>query len=38
MGYLSARYVGSSPRTAFGESLAAALLGVVMVVAKTFLH
>ena len=38
VGYLAARYVGSSPRTAVGESLAAALLGVVMVVAKTFLH
>ncbi|MGO4603299.1 hypothetical protein [Terrabacter sp. 2YAF2] len=38
VGYLSARYVGSSPRIAFGESLAAGLLGVVMVAAKTFLH
>ena len=38
VGYLGARAVGSSPRTAFRESLAAALLGVVMVAAKTFLH
>ena len=38
VGYLAARYVGSSPRSAVGESLAAAVLGVVMVVAKTFLH
>lgn len=38
VGYLAARYVGAGPRTAFRESLAAALLGVVMVGAKTFLH
>jgi hypothetical protein len=38
VGYLGARSGGSSPRTAFRESLAAALLGVVMVFAKTFLH
>lgn len=38
VGYLAARHVGTSPRTAFGESLVAALLGVVMVLAKTFLH
>jgi hypothetical protein len=38
VGYLGARSAGSSRRTAFWESLAAALLGVVMVVAKTFLH
>ena len=38
VGYLGARYVGSSRGTAFGESLAAALLGLLMVTAKTFLH
>src|SRR4051794_16575378 len=38
VGYLGARSAGSSPGTAFRESLAAALLGVLMVVAKTFLH
>ncbi|KRB48010.1 MULTISPECIES: hypothetical protein [unclassified Terrabacter] len=38
VGYLGARSAGSSPRTAFRESLAAALLGIVMVVSKTFLH
>ena len=38
VGYLGARAAGSSPRRAVRESLAAALLGVVMVVSKTFLH
>jgi len=38
VGYLAARHVGASRRAAFGESLAAALLGLVMVLAKTFLH
>ena len=38
VGYLAARFVGDSRRTAFGESLAAALLGVLMVVAKSLLH
>ena len=38
VGYLAARLVGAGRGTALGESLAAALLGLVMVVAKTFLH
>lgn len=38
VGYLSARHVGEDRRSAFVESLAAALLGIVMVLAKTFLH
>jgi hypothetical protein len=36
--YLAARRVGTPPRTAFGESIFAALLGVLMIVAKGFLH
>jgi len=36
--YIAGRYVGSSRAAAFRESLAAALLGVLMVVAKSFLH
>jgi hypothetical protein len=38
VGYLGARAAGSSPRRAVRECLAAAFLGVVMVVSKTFLH
>lgn len=38
VGYLSARFVGDGRRTALAESLAAALLGVVMVLAKSLLH
>lgn len=38
VGYLAARYVGAGRRAALGESLAAALLGLLMVLAKTFLH
>jgi hypothetical protein len=38
IGYLAARHAGASRREAFVESLAAALLGIVMVLAKTFLH
>lgn len=38
VGYLAARFVGEGRRTAFVESLAAALLGVLMVLAKSLLH
>ena len=36
--YLSARHVGTPPRTAFLESLFGAALGVLMVIAKGLLH
>lgn len=36
--YLAARFVGDGRRTALVESLAAALLGVLMVLAKSLLH
>ncbi|GAA2744585.1 hypothetical protein GCM10009868_22800 [Terrabacter aerolatus] len=38
VGYLAARLVGADRRAAVGESLAAALLGLGMVLAKTLLH
>src|SRR6476619_6811824 len=36
--FLAGRFVGNSRVAAFRESLAASLLGVLMVVAKSFLH
>ncbi len=38
VGYLGSRSAGGTRRTALGEALVAALLGLVMVGAKTFLH